>query len=295
MKISCPSSVGGSATNCFVNPRGVFASSARTARVALQSHSGVCALSLPEPARDRIQLCVYCPPLCAFLFAWHHDVRKLERWRLTRQREHLVHSDPGSHPCITQAGLANLFLHPTGAQLSDVREDAHDALFSCAYLRGFATPPDETASARLTRPRAAALWENLGSYITEGRSTRSRQVLAIGQESLPRLGYHKAKAYLLLQSGQAHGAPPPPRPGVVLPAQGRRLPTPIDRRFLRPRGRERNCRSPELLGPMWLRLCGSRFLLLSELIDHWASIYLPITLRPHRPARHGTKPPYMGA
>jgi hypothetical protein len=41
--------------------------------------------------------------------------------------------------CITQACLANRFLHATGAQLGNVTQDPDDALFSCAYLRGFAT------------------------------------------------------------------------------------------------------------------------------------------------------------
>jgi hypothetical protein len=58
---------------------------------------------------------------------------------LTRQREHLVHRDPGSDRCITQAGFANRFLHATGAQLGNVTQDPDDALFSCAYLRRFAT------------------------------------------------------------------------------------------------------------------------------------------------------------
>jgi hypothetical protein len=38
---------------------------------------------------------VYRTALGVFLFAWHHNVRYLHRWRLTRQRKQLVHSDPG--------------------------------------------------------------------------------------------------------------------------------------------------------------------------------------------------------
>ncbi|PYK43766.1 MAG: hypothetical protein DME53_11040 [Verrucomicrobia bacterium] len=58
-------------------------------------------------------------------------------WRLTRQRNDLIHCDAGSDRCITQTGFANRFFHATGAQLSDVTQDSNDALFSCAYLRGF--------------------------------------------------------------------------------------------------------------------------------------------------------------
>jgi hypothetical protein len=94
---------------------------------------------LHEPSRYRIQPGVYCPALGALFFARHHDIRYLKRWRLTRQRKHFVHSDPGSDRCIAQARFANRFLHATGAQLRNVREDPDDALFSGAYLRGFAT------------------------------------------------------------------------------------------------------------------------------------------------------------
>jgi hypothetical protein len=34
--------------------------------------------------------------LGAFFRARHDNVRSLQRWRLTRQRKHLVHSDAGS-------------------------------------------------------------------------------------------------------------------------------------------------------------------------------------------------------
>jgi hypothetical protein len=78
-------------------------------------------------------------PLSAFLFAWHDDVGYLHRWRLTRQRKHLVHSDPGSDRCITQAGFANRFLHASGAQLRNIAQDPDDAFFSDAYIRRFAT------------------------------------------------------------------------------------------------------------------------------------------------------------
>ena len=61
-----------------------------------------------KPSRDNVQLIVHRPALGAFLFAWHHDVRYLQRWRLTRQRKHLVHGDSGSDRCIAQARFANL-------------------------------------------------------------------------------------------------------------------------------------------------------------------------------------------
>jgi hypothetical protein len=50
-------------------------------------------IGVRQPARYRVQFSVYCPTLGAFLFAWHHNVRYLQRWRLTGQRKHLVHSD----------------------------------------------------------------------------------------------------------------------------------------------------------------------------------------------------------
>jgi hypothetical protein len=92
-----------------------------------------------EPARDRIELFVHLPALFALSLGWHHNVRYLQRWCLTRQCKHLVHSDPGSDRCITQPSFADRFLHSAGAQLGNVREDPDDTLFSCAYLRGFAT------------------------------------------------------------------------------------------------------------------------------------------------------------
>jgi hypothetical protein len=67
----------------------------------------------------------------------HHNVRYLQRWRLTRQRKHLVHSDPGSDRCITQAGLANRFLHATGSKFSDVSQHRGETLFSLGYCDGF--------------------------------------------------------------------------------------------------------------------------------------------------------------
>ena len=77
---------------------------------------------------------------------WHDDVRYLNRCRLTGQRKHLIHSDPGPDRCVAQAGFANRFLHTTGAQLRNVREDPDDAPFSLAYLRSFdscrTTAPD---------------------------------------------------------------------------------------------------------------------------------------------------------
>jgi hypothetical protein len=78
-------------------------------------------------------------PLSAFLFAWQDDVRYLQRWRLTCQREQLVHGNPGPDRCITQAGFANRFLHATRAQLRNIAQDPDDAFFSDAYIRGFAT------------------------------------------------------------------------------------------------------------------------------------------------------------
>jgi hypothetical protein len=50
---------------------------------------------LHEPSGYRIQPCVRSPTFLAFLFAWHNDVRDLQGRHLPRQREHLVHSDPG--------------------------------------------------------------------------------------------------------------------------------------------------------------------------------------------------------
>jgi len=67
---------------------------------------------LHEPSGYRIQTSVHQPTLLALLLGRHDDVRYLKRWRLTRQRKHLVHGDPGSDRCIAQAGFANRCLHP---------------------------------------------------------------------------------------------------------------------------------------------------------------------------------------
>src|SRR5262245_27507270 len=72
--------------------------------------------------------------LSAFLWRWERYVDNLQRCRLTDQREHLVHSDPGSDCCIAQAGLANRFLHSAGAQFCNITQDPDYALFSVAYL-----------------------------------------------------------------------------------------------------------------------------------------------------------------
>src|SRR5205823_9020471 len=77
------------------------------------------------------------PALCQFLLGWQWDVDNLQRRRLTGQRKHFVHSNPGSDRCIAKAGLADGFLHTSGAQLGNVTQDPDDALFSCAYLCSF--------------------------------------------------------------------------------------------------------------------------------------------------------------
>ena len=78
--------------------------------------------------RYLIQLCVYGFALRTFLgrrqYHLHCDV-----WRLTRQRNDLIHCDAGSDRCITQTGFANRFFHATGAQLSDVTQDSNDCSF----------------------------------------------------------------------------------------------------------------------------------------------------------------------
>ena len=47
-----------------------------------------------QPPRNRVQPLVYCPTLFAFSLGRHDKVSYLDRRRLTRQRKHLVHSDP---------------------------------------------------------------------------------------------------------------------------------------------------------------------------------------------------------
>ena len=76
------------------------------------------------------------PALGAFLFAWHDDVRYLQRRRLPRQREQLVHGNAGSDRCITQACLTNRFLHATGSKFSDVSQHRGESLFSLGYCDG---------------------------------------------------------------------------------------------------------------------------------------------------------------
>jgi hypothetical protein len=71
---------------------------------------------LHEPARYRIQLVVYRPTFLAFSLRRHHNVRYLQRRRLTRQRKHLVYSDPRSDCGIAQARFANLLGHSLTAK-----------------------------------------------------------------------------------------------------------------------------------------------------------------------------------
>ena len=66
-----------------------------------------------------------------------HNVRYLHRWRLTRQRKHLVHSDPGSDRCIAQAGFANRFLHAARSEFSHVSQHRGETLFSLGYVLSF--------------------------------------------------------------------------------------------------------------------------------------------------------------
>ena len=87
----------------------------------------------PESARDFVQLIVERTALCAFLFVWQHDVGYLQRWRLTRQRKHLVHGDPGSDRSIAQAGFANRFFHAFSAYGCHIREDGDQMFFSFCY------------------------------------------------------------------------------------------------------------------------------------------------------------------
>jgi hypothetical protein len=115
---------------------------AATSRRKLMSKCQTAKLSLAktrQARRDSVQASIRRSTFLALLFTRHDNIGYLPRRRLARQRKHLVHSDPGSDRCITQAGLANLFLHATGAQFRNVGEDRDDSLFSCAYLRGFAT------------------------------------------------------------------------------------------------------------------------------------------------------------
>ena len=58
---------------------------------------------------DLVQLIVQRSTFRAFLVR-QHDIGNLHCGRLTRQGKHLVHGDPSSDRCITQARLANRFL-----------------------------------------------------------------------------------------------------------------------------------------------------------------------------------------
>jgi hypothetical protein len=119
---------------------GIFGSSRAWAHASRFSHTPAsAALCLPESARDSVQLIVKCTTLCALLFAWQHDVGYLHRWRLARQRKHLVNGNTGSDRCIAQPSFADRFLHATRAQLRNIAQDPDDAFFSDAYIRGFAT------------------------------------------------------------------------------------------------------------------------------------------------------------
>jgi hypothetical protein len=96
-------------------------------------------LWLHKPLGNCVKRVVTPTPLCAFLIGRQRDVCDVDARHLTRQGEHLVHRNPGSNRCIAQAGLADCFLHAAGAQLRNITQDYDDGLFSCAYLRGFAT------------------------------------------------------------------------------------------------------------------------------------------------------------
>jgi hypothetical protein len=110
--------------------------SARRARVYLLAWS----LCARESAGDCVQPGIYRSTLGAFLFAWHHNVRYLHRWRLTRQRKHLVHSDPGPDRGIAQARFANLLGHSFTAKRGYVSQDGDQLLFSLGYLDSLACP-----------------------------------------------------------------------------------------------------------------------------------------------------------
>jgi hypothetical protein len=62
MKISCPSSVGDSATNCFVNRCGVFASSARTVRAPARCPSLPAGVAVAVACAAVISIRIYKQP-----------------------------------------------------------------------------------------------------------------------------------------------------------------------------------------------------------------------------------------
>ena len=68
---------------------------------------------------------------------WHVDDRDVRVRHFTTQREHLVHSDPGSDRCIPQARLPYRFLHPGGSDFSDVSKHCSESLFSLGYSLSF--------------------------------------------------------------------------------------------------------------------------------------------------------------
>jgi hypothetical protein len=76
-----------------------------------------------EPARDLIELCVYCAKLGALRLAWHVHDGDLHRGTLTRQRQELVHRYAGSDGRITQARFANLLWHAFSAYGCHICED----------------------------------------------------------------------------------------------------------------------------------------------------------------------------
>ena len=93
---------------------------------------------LHEPSGYRIQTSVHQPTLLALLLGRHDDIRYLKRWRLTRQRKHLVHGDPGSDRCIAQAGFVTRCLHPLRSEFSHVSKHCSKSLFSFGYALSFA-------------------------------------------------------------------------------------------------------------------------------------------------------------
>ncbi len=90
-----------------------------------------------ETRSDSVQFIVHRTALFPLGVARHYHVRYLERWHLTRQRKHLVRSDPGYNCSIATTNLANRFLHAACSEFSNVSQDCGKTLFTLGYVLSF--------------------------------------------------------------------------------------------------------------------------------------------------------------
>jgi hypothetical protein len=87
---------------------------------------------------------------------------------LTRQRKHLVHSDPGSDRCIAQAGLANRFLHASGANSATL-----ERMPTMLFFRALISAASRRSTARTV---SRVTWHSLQIWFAETPSLSRRTI-----------------------------------------------------------------------------------------------------------------------